>query len=109
MQTKLARQKSARKGARTRKENAASWNRYYEVEKPAREAEVALVNAQIKHVGGVRVRLSQHAHDSNITLRKKSCDMGTLCKVIGTGMIWRVLPDGYAHARNYYAGFWKLV
>jgi len=103
------RQKAARKGVRTRQANAASWKRYLEVEKPAREAEVFLVNAQIKRVNGVRVRLSQHAHESNITLRKKSGDMGTLCKVLGTGMLWCVLPDGYAHARNYYAGFWELA
>jgi len=106
MRTKLARQKAARKGVQTRRANAASMKRWLEVDKPAHEAIVALVNEQIKRVSGVRVRFAPR--DSGLKLYKGT-GLGTLVKVLGTGLTWRVLVDGYAHAREFYAGFWELV
>ena len=102
-----AKQKSARKGAKTREANRLRMKRWLEVDKPAREATVALVNEYIKQVNGVRVRFNPR--DSGLTIRKSSNGMGTLCKVLGTGLTWRVLIDGYSHASDFYAGFWQLA
>ncbi len=101
-----ARQKAARKGARTRKANAASMKRWLEIDKPAHEATVAIVNEHLKRVSGVRVRFNPR--NSGLRLYKGN-GMGTLCKVLGTGLTWRVLIDGYSAARDYHAGFWELA
>jgi hypothetical protein len=80
--------------------------RWLEIDKPAREATVALVNEHIKRINGVRVRFNPR--ESGLRLYKGTGE-GTLCKVLGTGLTWRVLVDGYSKAREYYAGYWELI
>jgi len=101
MITKLARQKAAR----TRRANNAARKRWLEVDKPSYEATVALCNRSLA-TKGVRVRFTPQ--ESGLTLKSGSSH-GILMKVLGTGLTWRVLVDGYKNPREYYAGFWEIV
>ena len=101
------RQKAARKAAKTRAVNRASLKRWEEVDKPARLQEAALINKMLESVV-VRVRFRER--EGGPTLRKISGGMGTLVKVLGTGLSWRVKIDGYkGKPQDWHAGFWEIV
>ena len=100
-----ARIKAARKGAKTRKANVAAMKRWLEIDKPSHEATVDLCN---RYLVLTRIKVRFNPRDSGLTLKKGSA-YGTLVKVLGTGLIWRVLVDGYKHPQDYYAGFWEIV
>jgi hypothetical protein len=81
--------------------------RWIEVDKPAHERTVALANERLQ-VQAVRVRFVPLP--GGPSLMKKSSGMGTLVKVLGTGLTWRVKMDGYkGKPRDWYAGFWEVV
>lgn len=109
MKTKLtSRQIAARKGVRTRAANAAGIKRWLEVDKPAHEQTVALVNASIEKGTVVRVRFVPFPGGPSLML--KSTGLGTLVKVLGTGLLWRAKIDGYkSKPREWHAKFWEVV
>ena len=101
--TLTARQKAARKGARTRAANAASRKRYLEVDRPARMRTVALANRLLKYevinlrfLGGVNRKL------------KGGAQYGELIRIIDP-QTWLVKPEGYKHASIWHAGFWEVL
>jgi hypothetical protein len=100
------RQKAARKAAKTRAINIASMKRWLEVDKPAHERTVALANERLAKCR-VRVRFIPHHGER---LMSKSDGMGTLIKVLGTGITWRVQIDGYSgKPRDWHASFWEVI
>lgn len=107
MKPLTARQKAARKGVRTRMANRAAWKRWEEIDKPARLQEVAVLNALIL-ASIVPVRVEFMPLDGGPKL-KKGTGYGTLLNVLGTGISWRVLPDGYVNPREWHARFWRVV
>ena len=99
-------QKAARKGAHTRAANAASLKRWLDIDKPAHERTVALVNEWLK-IEIVRVRFVPH--EGGCQRLKHGVTTGTLIKVLGTGLTWRVKVDGYkGKPSDWHAGYWEV-
>lgn len=100
------RQKAARKGVRTRAANAASMKRWLEVDKPIKEAVVALANDWIA-LNRVRVRFRPLSGGPRLN---KGNGLGWLLLVEGTGLSWVVKVDGYkSKPHSWHAGFWEVV
>lgn len=102
-----SRQKSARKAAKTRAINTASMKRWLEVDKPAYERTVSLINESLA-MSKVRVRFVPRPGGPR--LMSKSTGMGTLIKVLGTGLSWRIKIDGYkGKPGEWHASLWEVV
>lgn len=96
------RQKTARKAARTRAANRASWKRYFEIDKPARRRLDNLLNYFLK-TNPVSVRFSP-LEETGLRL-KNGVMYGRLLSVDGMSVI--VQPDGYKRPRGYHYQFWE--
>jgi hypothetical protein len=103
------RQRAARKGARTRAANAASMKRWLEIDKPAHERTVAIINAYlVSNPLAVRVRFV--THEGGYPRLMHGATTGTLVKVLGTGLSWCVKVDGYkGEPREWHASYWELL
>jgi hypothetical protein len=99
-----ARRTAALKGARTRAANVAARKRWSEIDKPAREMVVALINERLE-ANIVRLRWAG-LYGRKL---KGGIQYGTLLRVLGTGLTWRVLADGYKHPVEWHPNFWELV
>lgn len=98
--------KAAKKAAKMRAENKASIKRWLEVDRPAHLRTVEIANHGLTVIP-VRVRFVS-PNQSGLKLHKGS-QFGTLLKVLGTGLSWKVWADGYARPSEYHASFWEIV
>jgi hypothetical protein len=88
----------------TRAANQASMKQWLEVDKPAREMQVELINRGLSKES-VRLRWAGRYGRK----LKGGVQFGTLIRVLGTGMSWRVLADGYTHPQDWHPAFWELA
>lgn len=103
------RQKAARKAARTRAANAASMKRWLELDKPAHERTVSIVNKRLSETPHRPVLVRFVGGPGRLKLAKGD-GMGVLVKVLGTGLTWRVRMNGYkGKPRDWHARFWEVV
>ena len=102
----MDRRKAARKAARTRASNKASWERYNAVDKPVSEMLDGIINQWIGDDPASFPRV--HFVDrmkQGISL-KHGVRTGILLKVSNGGKLWKVQPYGYKRPQWYHAGLW---
>lgn len=95
--------KAAKKAAKTRASNQAALERWLTVDKPAREMEAAIINRALI-TNPVRLRWAGRYQRR----LKNGVEGATLIKVLGTGLRWSVLIDGYKQPQEYHPSFWEL-
>lgn len=95
---------AAKKAAKTRAANKASWDRYFEVDVPVLRMINRLLNHLIFH-HNVRVRWK------GVYRRKlkHGAEYGVVVKFMNGGKTWRVLIDGYKRPQDYHGSFWEIA
>ena len=98
-------QRSARKAARTRAANRATWERWKKVDEPAYRRLQTLLNSLLPVVDTVKLRWNPLGG----LQRKLKHDVrnGELIKFVNGGRRLLVLPEGYKRPQVFHPGFWE--
>lgn len=103
-----ARSKAAKKAAKTRAINAASWRHYRENVAPGITRVNSLLNWWLKKHGTLSVKLSEEG-ERNLRRLKGGAVYGEIVRFDDGGRYLKVTPEGYKRPLNLPTAYWEFL